>query len=90
MFYEFYCCRVMLFSLHLTEQNHSPNQKITKNDIKNHIKITNHQKMGLFHEQIICLEKPKMQNKHIFFLFGNPNIQGEYLRASLKKNSYVA
>ena len=24
----------------------SPNQKITKNDIKNHIKITNHQKMG--------------------------------------------
>ena len=28
----------------------NPNQKITKNDIK----ITNHQKMGLFHEKIIC------------------------------------
>ena len=26
----------------------SPNQKITKNDIKNHIKITNHQKNGTF------------------------------------------
>ena len=28
-------------------------------------------------KKIICLEKPKMQNKKdFFFFFGNPNIQG--------------
>ena len=30
-------------------------------------------KMGLFHEQIICLELPKMKNKHYFFF--NPDSQ---------------
>ena len=39
-------------------------------------KITNSQKNGTFHEKIICLEWPKMQNKHYFFLFWNPNVLG--------------
>ena len=49
----------------------SPNQKFTKNDIKDHIKITNHQKKwDFFMTKIICLEQPKMQNKHnCFFPF---------------------
>ena len=35
-------------------------------------------KMKFFHEKIICLEKPKMQNKHqnIFFFFWRPNLRG--------------
>ena len=31
-------------------------QKCHKKNTKNHIKITNHQKMGLFNEKVKCLE----------------------------------
>ena len=62
----------MLFSLHLTEQNHSPNQKITKNDIKNHIEITNHQKMGLFHEKSNMPVGPDSQLLPKISFWGSP------------------
>ena len=45
----------------------SPPKKHQKRHKKSHKKPRITKKIGLFHEKIICLEKPKMQNKHNFF-----------------------